>query len=267
MPIGDTSATEYRFPFGLPLLNLAQKPLQNARVFVLGVYASAVHARWLNPDGSTRVAALAVASEPHIFWRGEDAADIITSIPVPEEAGRLVCPGRRSNGPSGAALDCLYLNPLGLTRQDAWLCDLLPESRMNDGQAKAVRRHYQPIAETLGLPHASVPGVPKQFASADRVREILDEFLSSGAETLITLGDVPLKEFVAPLRLVENPSINAFGTSPAQYGRRHTFSVGGRRFDLLPLVHPRQAARLGAHSPDLALAHDRWLERVRATKN
>jgi hypothetical protein len=54
------------FPFGSPVVALRQSPLEDARAFVLGVYASAVHAKWLNPDGSMRVGALAVASEPTI---------------------------------------------------------------------------------------------------------------------------------------------------------------------------------------------------------
>jgi hypothetical protein len=81
-----------RFPFGSPLRILTQAPLKDPRVFVLGVYASAVRARWLNPDGSTRAVALAVASEPHIFWRGEGEAEILASIQVPAEADRLVPP-------------------------------------------------------------------------------------------------------------------------------------------------------------------------------
>ena len=67
----------FQFPFGAPLLTVEQSPLSTAKVFVLGVYASAVHARWVNPDGTTRVRALAVASEPSIFWAGDDDARII----------------------------------------------------------------------------------------------------------------------------------------------------------------------------------------------
>lgn len=249
----------HRFPFGEPLLTLRQSPLADAGVFVLGVYASAVHARWLNPDGSTRVTALAVASEPYIFWRGEGQDEIIGSIDIPAEAGRLVPPGPGMNGPSGVALDELYLEPLGLTRQNAWLCDLLPQSRMNTGQAQAVRARYNPVAQALDLPAATIPPVPHRFATETRVEEILEEFISSGADTLITLGDVPLKEFVAPLRLCDKTSIANFGIQSGQYGQRHRFSLRGRSFYLLPLVHPRQAARLGAHNPILADAHERWM--------
>lgn len=253
-----------RFPFGAPLLTLRQQPLNGTEVFVLGVYASAVHARWVNPDSSTRIAALAVASEPYIFWRGEEQEEIIRSIAIPAEAGRLVPPSSGMNGPSGVALDQLYLEPLGLSRRNAWLCDLLPESRMNRAQEQAIRGRYNPIAQALDLPAATVPRVPSRFATATRIEEIIQEFISSGADTLITLGDVPLKQFVAPLRLCEKTSVASFGIQPGAYGQRHAFSLRGRRFHLLPLVHPRQAARLGAHSPELAHTHAEWVRGLRA---
>ena len=94
------------------------------KVFVLGVYASAVHACWIDNFGKTIVNALAVASEPHIFWRGEYVDTILEGISIPNELGKLVPARKEFNGPSGIALDSLILNPLGLARKDAWLCDL-----------------------------------------------------------------------------------------------------------------------------------------------
>ena len=133
---------------------------------------------------------------------------------------------------------------------------------MNSDQEKAIRERYDPVAHTLGLPAATVPPVPSRFATESRVEEIVEEFLASGAETLITLGDVPLKEFVAPLRLCEKTAIAHFGVQPGQYGQRHAFELRGRRFHLLPLVHPRQAAKLGAHSSQLPDAHAGWIREV-----
>lgn len=254
----------HQFPFGAPLLTIEQRPLCKPDVFVLGVYASAVHARWVNPDGTTRVQALAVASEPSIFWSGQDEAAIIKSIPLPREAGRLLVPSKGMNGPSGAALDKHYLTPLGLTRDTAWLCDLLPQSRLNAGQAKAIRSRYTPVAQRHNLPPASIPPVPKRFASRQRVEQIVEEFLRSRAPTLITLGDIPLREFVQELGLVPRPSIGHFGSAPGRYGRRHAFRLQGHHFELLPLVHPRQAARLGLHSPVLAEVHDAWAKQPAA---
>jgi hypothetical protein len=196
-----------------------------------------------------------------MFWCGENAAEIIARVPVPAEAGRLIAAACNINGPSGIALDELYLRPLGVTRNSAWLCDLLPESRQNKDQANAVARMYAPLAKKLGLPTASVPMVPNRLADDKRVKDIVDEFLSSGANTLVTLGDKPLKEFVRRLHLMGKTSISAFGRTETEYGQLHPFTLGGRKFELLPLVHPRQAAGLGGNNASLRTIHASWVAR------
>ena len=130
------------FPFRQSIQCVAQTDRSPKRVFVLGVYASAVHARWCDPRGIQRVKALGVASEPYIFWRGEEVEEILSGIDVPPEAGRLVPADARLNGGSGRSIDKDFLEPLGLTRDDAWLCDLVPHSFMNNCQAKAISEHY-----------------------------------------------------------------------------------------------------------------------------
>ena len=71
----------YYFPFGQKLRPLVQEDTSPKKVFVLGVYASAVHARW-KKDGKIICQALAVASEPRIFWDGneDEAKEIISKI-------------------------------------------------------------------------------------------------------------------------------------------------------------------------------------------
>lgn len=73
------------FPFGEPILPLVQPDRTTKRVFVLGVYASAVHARWIGEDGRQKIGAVAVASEPEIFWRGDQdvARQIVSAIRQP----------------------------------------------------------------------------------------------------------------------------------------------------------------------------------------
>ena len=130
------------FPFGEPVRLVEQENRSTKRVFVLGVYASAVHARWVGADGRPLgvprgtpqakrsrqiVRALAVASEPYIFWRGDGAEEIVKGIRIPAEFGVLEVADRRMNGPSGIALDEGILAPLGVSRDDAWLCDLVPQ--------------------------------------------------------------------------------------------------------------------------------------------
>ena len=75
------------FPFGSPVKPVVQQDRTPKSVFVLGVYASAVHAVWIGPDGKRKVNALAVANEPEIFWRGEGADAVIDSVEVPRGSG------------------------------------------------------------------------------------------------------------------------------------------------------------------------------------
>ena len=91
----------YLYPFGQKLHPLVQEDKTPKKVFVLGVYASAVHARWMR-DGQIVCRALAVASEPRIFWDGnpDEAKAIIDKIKIPQELGILVPAGKRLNGPS-----------------------------------------------------------------------------------------------------------------------------------------------------------------------
>ena len=95
------------FPFGQPVLPLTQKDQSPKPVFVLGVYASAVHARWLDADGRQRIAAVGVVSEPEIFWRGDadEAQSIIDGIELPPGAGTLIPAGERELKDSRAVSD------------------------------------------------------------------------------------------------------------------------------------------------------------------
>ena len=253
--------TESRFPFGEPVRVLQQEDRSPKRVFVLGVYASAVHARWDLPDGR-RVRALAVASEPEIFWRGDGVKDIIARINVPDRAGHLSVPDEKFNGPSGRALDEHYLTRLDLSRSDVWLCDLLPESRVNAQQKKAIERCYAPLVREGLVPEATTPAFDaRELASDERRQEIADEILESRATTLVTLGELPLKHFAKPLGL--GPArLRAFGTSPDVYGRLHDIRIGDQSLKLLPLVHPRQASQLGRSSAAWTSLHKVWAEDV-----
>ena len=142
---------DYQYPFGQVVHPLRQQDRTPKKVFVLGVYASAVHARWKR-DGKTVCTALAVASEPRIFWDGniEEAKEIIRKISIPEEVGTLEPAGSHLNGPSAKVLDEHILGTLGYTRKDAWLCDLLPETRLNSGQVKVITERYNPLIKQYG---------------------------------------------------------------------------------------------------------------------
>lgn len=250
----------YRFSFGQPLHKVEQRDRTPKRYFVLGVYASAVHAQWVTSQGEVVVRALAVASEPEIFWRGDGAAQILDRIEIPVEVGRLTPPGASMNGPSGRSLDSLYLAPLSVHRSETWLCDLLPESRLNAGQKRAIDTHYQPWVSKGVVDQATVPSVPRHFADDIRRKEIMDEIRLSQASTLVTLGDVPLREFVAPLAGMP-ARLSDFGRTPDTYGHSHEVTLDRLEVSLIPLVHPRQASGLGRSSSQWGLLHKEWITR------
>jgi uracil-DNA glycosylase len=245
------------FPFGSPVRLVEQTGRTPKKVFVLGVYASAVHARWLAPDGSVLIQALAVASEPSIFWKGDKAEEVIKGIHLPNGAGSLEPAEERFNGPSGRALDREILEPLGVARGDAWLADLVPHACMNPGQRKAVDREY--IGRMAALKHPLdqlLLGVPTRLADDQRRRDLLDEIEASQADVVILLGDEPIKHFLS----ASDPhrTLSDFGKSADDYGRLHPVCIGSRIRRILPLAHPRQVAGLGAHSPTWRQWHQHW---------
>jgi len=247
------------FPFGEPVHNIIQIDRAPKRVFILGVYASAVHAQWIGENQKTIVTALAVASEPYIFWRGENAESIIRKISIPQFLGSLVPAQGQFNGPSGVALDDLILKPLALTRSDAWLCDLVPHSCMNSSQNEAIKRAYLPVAQEYDLPLPTVPPVPKVLANDERREAILSEIHESKANVLILLGDQPIQWFLSHY----DPRwrrLKDFGGNNLSYGRLHFAKIYGQTFRILPLAHPRQIAKLGQSSHFWHQEHSTWIE-------
>ena len=253
---------EYIFPFGQKLTKVQQtETTPNKEVFVLGVYASAVHAKWLDKDGKIKVQALAVASEPEIFWTGKGVEKIIADIHIPEELGKLVPANKNLNGPSGVALDDLFLKPLGYSRQQACLCDLLPESRVNPNQQKAVNM-YNDIAVKQGLPLSTIPEFREDEIKENAVQrhlEILSELENSGANTIILLGDLPIRWFLHFFD--KRTKLSQFGNSQDTYGLRHDIVINNKSYSVIPLCHPRNAARLGAFSKTWAELHDVWMRK------
>ena len=245
------------FPFGQPVRVVVQEDRTPKHVFVLGVYASAVHARWVRPGGNEAIKALAVASEPYIFWRGDNAAAIIRQIAIPRELGELVAAGQQFNGPSGKALDEFFLRPLGLARADAWLCDLIPHSCVNPSQHKAIAREYLPVTQRYRLPAPTVPTVPKKLADEARRDAILGEIRESGANVLVLLGDRPIKWFLSHFDSRWR-QLSDFGCDVESYGRLHTVRISGKDMEVLPLTHPRQVAKLGQSSASWYRLHQFW---------
>ena len=249
----------YTFPFGQKVKEVVQQDRTPKKVFVLGVYASAVHARWMDEKNKTKVKALAVASEPCIFWRGDNAEEIIENIDIPEPLGKLIPANKQYNGPSGIALDDFILEPLGLNRTDVWLCDLVPHSCVNPSQRKAIINNYEPLIEEYKLPIPTVPEVPGQLTNKKRRTAILEELLESGANTLILLGDKPIQWFLKHYDQRWNRLSN-FVQSEESYGQLHQTQIKDKKIRLLPLAHPRQIAKLGRSSAKWYEYHQNWMK-------
>ena len=257
---------EYRFPFGQALKKVQQKDTSPKKVFVLGVYASAVHAKWKDVHGKEKVKALAVASEPEIFWKGNGAGAEISSIRIPAELGTLEPADKMFNGPSGNTLDELFLTPLGQTRNSVWLCDIIPNSRLNINQAKAIQTHYsKELIEQYNLPEATIPLFQEsELDSEVRREEILSELESSQADILVLLGDLPIRWFLSPLTGGKYTSLSQFsngsieGSDGDSYGRMHPVQIQDKTYQVLPLCHPRQAGGLGISNQKWKQRHEHW---------
>ena len=238
----------YLFPFGQELHPLVQEDKSPKKIFVLGVYASAVHARW-KIDGQIICQALAVASEPRIFWDGneEEAKAIIDKISIPSKLGCLEPAGRQLNGPSAKVLDENILAPLGFTRKDAWLCDCLPETRLNPSQVKALKEKYIPLIEEYSLNPVTIPNRPSTFCDTKRSEEITDELIRSEANLLVLLGDIPIAQYLKKVADIPFSTLGEY-VELYSYGNPTDVLIAGKAIKVLPLAHPRQIGALGAHS-------------------
>lgn len=249
---------EYYFPFGQKLHPLVQEDRTPKKVFVLGVYASAVHARW-KKGNQVICQALAVASEPRIFWDGnpEEAKAIIRNIAMPAELGSLEPAGQQLNGPSAKVLDAHILAPLGFIRQEAWLCDLLPETRLNPSQLKALRERYEPLIAQYGLNAVTIPKRPSTFCDDERSRQITAELLESQADLLVLLGDIPICQYLNRVADVPYSSLQEY-VDLYGYGNPTEVLIQDKPIRVLPLAHPRQIGALGAHSEKWNAVHINW---------
>lgn len=250
---------KYFFPFGSRVEKLVQVDQTPKEVFVLGVYASAVHAKWIYND-KIFCQALAVASEPRIFWDGniDEAQTIIDEIAVPDGVGKLVLPNKNLNGPSGKVLIENILNPLGLSRNDAWLCDLLPESRMNPKQQKVIKERYNPLIEKYHLNHVTVPIDNGLFCDESRRQEITKEIIDSQAKYLILLGDMPIQQYMKYIDCGFPFSDLRSYTVQYGYGIPYDVNIGPLTIKAVPLTHPRQIGGLGASSMFWHDQHKSW---------
>lgn len=249
----------HKFPFGQVLKEVVQTDTSSKEIFILGVYASAVHAKWIDPNGRIVIKALAVASEPCIFWNGDidEAKQIISKINIPAKVGKLILADSTFNGPSGRSLDENYLTPFHLTRKDAWLCDLVPHSCINNKQDSALKREYDSLIKVFGLSNYSIPEVPDTLATPARIDEIVNELKKSKANIIILLGDQPIKYFLTKFTK-DYKKLSDF----TEYGKPVSISIDNKPYKVYALAHPRQTSKLGLSSKKWFDLHQAWVKKL-----
>jgi hypothetical protein len=231
-----------------------------AELFVLGVYPSALHARWRRPDGAV-VAALAVDDEPAVFWDGADAAaridrwrELVGWSPAWGSTGAV--PG---NGSSGRHVLEHVLRPLGVPAGRTHFTDCLPTyfvKRGSSSQTAAIRKVYDPFAARHGLPLADLPErpAPKDLvrrAVAEEGPHLARQLADAAAPPVVTLGQ-EAADVLTRLRSAD-PVVLAPGPN---YGRAHHITLGCHGIEWLPLVHP------GNRSERWRRAHRDWVARL-----
>ena len=252
----------YEFPFGEVVRPLVQQDRSPKKVFVRGVYASAVHADW-KKDGEVIIRAMPVATEPRLFWDGDEAEarEIVSRINIPEELGTLEPAESRFNGPVSKVLDEDILAPLGFVRDDVWLCDCLPEVRLFPSEFREIHDKYDPLKYKYDLNDVLIPRRPAVFCDDRRAREIADEIIESQAELLILLGDIPIGQFLYKAAGVPYRSLAEY-CEKYGYGVRSQVRIKGKDIDVLPVAHPRQIGVFGAYNEIWHRAHLKWKEKL-----
>lgn len=135
--------------------------------------------------------------------------------------------------------------------------DLLPETRINPSQEKAIRERYAPLIEKYNLNPVTIPKRPTVFCDEERAAEITDELMESQAPLLVLLGDIPISQYLNRVTDIDFSSLQEF---TERYGYGNTFSVQIRDkvIKVLPLAHPRQIGALGTHNEKWYLLHKKW---------
>jgi uracil-DNA glycosylase len=112
----------------------------------------------------------------------------------------------------------------------------------------------------FNLPDPSIPPVPRNLSDEARRSAIVNELRESQAQTLILLGDQPIRWF---LKFFDQrcSRLSDFGTDHSAYGKKHRVDISGISIDVLPLAHPRQVARLGSSSKVWHELHQEWIKK------
>jgi uracil-DNA glycosylase len=228
-------------------------------VFVLGAYPSALHVRWIPPDGSQlrQVKALPVADEPTPCWNGADARERVAAW-VAERAfdpatHGTFAPAPKFNGPSGQWVDVNVLAPLDCTRDTTWITECLDTYRLSNGARKGLADSYDAARHRYGWPPWNLRGHP---SDDDVVREcrswhedrLRGELAACAPELVVSLGNAALG-VMGKLLSAGPDRLEVVG-----YGTRLDVGLDGRAVEWLPLAHPAAPRRYQE-------AHRAWRQR------
>ncbi len=274
------------YPFGRPATRRPPRRPEHgdARLFVLGVYPSALHVHWDAPAwarstlGIKGIGAVAVDDEPTVFWDGADGSARVDALRAAvgfadgDEDG---CWGKvrpAGNGTSGVSAAAAVLQPLGVLPSEAWFTDALDRffvKRATGGatrqQADAIDQEYAPFADALGLAKSSLPLRPSpdalvsqaESSHRDRLRQ---ELTTANAPVVVTLGEEARRVLGAIADAVAGTPLQPLNAKLAadcdHYGMPGIVRVGGWTASWYALKHP------GQRSPAWNAAHDQWSARV-----
>jgi hypothetical protein len=246
------------FPFGRKVLKVSQADRTPKPVFILGVYGSAVYAQFKAVNSEIPIRYLPVDNEPGIFWNGDKEAvkKIISEINLPKAVGKLTPEISSVNGIMGKAFDKYYLHPLKLTRDQIWICNLIPYIVLNKNERKSVRK-YNNIHHEFNLPKAEIPAKKERwnYLTKKRFREIIEEIFLSRAEFIITLGQQPLKWFLQEYNSGVEKLLNV-----KDYGSFTKIQIESIKLNFIPLFHPRQLLKQKNIDSRVGLLHFDWIK-------
>jgi uracil-DNA glycosylase len=235
-------------------------------VFVLGAYPSALHITWTSPpDGSgkrVRINALPVDNEPVPFWDGSNEGGLVDAWRghrFDNGWGVAEPAGPRNNGSSGRSLDDHYLEPLGLTRDEAWITDCLDTYRMSTGVERALSERFTPIVTDVDL-QPSLGGHPGDRAIVSEALELHrdrlhEELRTAAPEVVITLGNAARRVFAS----VTDTPLDSRVLTVDGYGTAIRTSTGARWF---AVAHPGTLSKLESWRT----AHEHWEHRQRGER-
>lgn len=276
-----------RFPFGRPsTARPPRRPDEQASLFVLGVYPSALHVRWTPPEWARSqldigtIAALAVDDEPVVFWDGADAAERVAlwrrnvDFVAGDERGEWGYVSASGNGTSGASVAERILEPLRVDPATAWFSDVVDRYFVKSGGAKrqqgdAIAQDYEPFAKAAGLQSARLPPRPRvdalvQLAIDEHAIRLRHELAEAAAPVVVTLGEEARRVLLAIADEASGPPTEPLerrrmaGDGGDRYGAPGSLAIADQDMSWLALVHP------GQRSPFWVNLHNAWIERQRS---